>query len=122
MVFITLMMMGIVSVAIGLMPTYQTIGIAAPLILVLLRIIQDLAVGGEWAGASLMAAEHAKEKNRGFAMSVAVTGPPDPLLRRWSWGSLPGCRVTPSSRGRGGRPSCSLPPGEHWGLPPLQGH
>ena len=76
MLFITLMMMGIVSVAIGLMPTYQTIGIAAPLILVLLRVIQGLAVGGEWAGATLMAAEHVKEKNRGFAASIAVTGGP----------------------------------------------
>ncbi|GAA3325210.1 MFS transporter [Paeniglutamicibacter sulfureus] len=74
--FITLMMMGLVSVAIGLMPTYQTIGIAAPLLLVLLRVIQGLAVGGEWAGATLMAAEHVKEKNRGFAASIAVTGGP----------------------------------------------
>ena len=74
--FITLMMMGIVSVAIGLMPTYHTIGIAAPLLLVLLRVIQGLAVGGEWAGATLMAAEHVQEKNRGFAASIAVTGGP----------------------------------------------
>lgn len=74
--FITLMMMGVVSVAIGLMPTYHSIGIAAPLTLVVLRIIQGLAVGGEWAGATLMAAEHVKEKNRGFAASIAVTGGP----------------------------------------------
>lgn len=74
--FITLMMMGMVSVAIGLMPTYHTIGVAAPLLLVLLRVVQGLAVGGEWAGATLMAAEHVKEKNRGFAASIAVTGGP----------------------------------------------
>ncbi|MCD4851283.1 MHS family MFS transporter [Arthrobacter sp. AK01] len=76
MLFITLMMMGSVSIAIGLMPTYQAIGVAAPLTLVLLRVVQGLAVGGEWAGATLMAAEHVKEKNRGFAASIAVTGGP----------------------------------------------
>lgn len=76
MLFITLMMMGLVSVAIGLMPTYAAIGVAAPLLLVLLRVVQGLAVGGEWAGATLMAAEHVQEKNRGFAASVAVTGGP----------------------------------------------
>lgn len=73
---ITLIGMGLVSVVIGLLPTYQTIGIAAPIILVLLRIIQGIAVGGEWAGATLMAAEHAKAKSRGFAASVAVSGAP----------------------------------------------
>src|SRR5699024_9868985 len=73
---ITLIGMGLVSVAIGLLPTYATIGIAAPIILVLLRVLQGLAVGGEWAGATLMAAEHAKAKSRGFAASVAVSGAP----------------------------------------------
>ncbi|HCM94634.1 MAG TPA: MFS transporter [Glutamicibacter sp.] len=76
MLFITLMMMGLVSVGIGLMPTYDAIGVAAPLLLVLLRVIQGLAVGGEWAGATLMAAEHVQEKNRGLAASIAVTGGP----------------------------------------------
>ncbi|MGP9607503.1 MFS transporter [Glutamicibacter sp. AOP38-B1-38] len=76
MLFITLMMMGIVSVCIGLMPGYATIGVAAPLILVLLRVVQGLAVGGEWAGATLMAAEHVQERNRGLAASIAVTGGP----------------------------------------------
>ena len=73
---ITLIGMGLVSVAIGLLPTYATIGVAAPIILVLLRVLQGLAVGGEWAGATLMAAEHAKAKSRGFAASVAVSGAP----------------------------------------------
>lgn len=76
MLFITLMMMGVVSVVIGLMPTYATIGIAAPIILVLLRVVQGLAVGGEWAGATLMAAEHVSEGKRGWAASIAVTGGP----------------------------------------------
>lgn len=74
--FITLMMMGLVSVLIGLMPTYSSIGVAAPLTLVFLRVVQGLAVGGEWAGATLMAAEHAREGRRGFAASVAVAGGP----------------------------------------------
>ncbi|WFR72263.1 MFS transporter [Prescottella defluvii] len=73
---ITLLMMGLVSVVIGLMPTYATIGVAAPLILVALRIVQGLAVGGEWAGATLMAAEHVNQDRRGFAASIAVTGGP----------------------------------------------
>lgn len=76
MLVITLVLMGIVSVCIGLMPTYSTIGIAAPIILVGLRILQGLAVGGEWAGATLMAAEHVSDGRRGIAASVAVTGGP----------------------------------------------
>ena len=73
---ITLLMMGLVSVAIGLMPTYASIGVAAPLILVALRVVQGLAVGGEWAGATLMAAEHVGAGKRGFAASIAVAGGP----------------------------------------------
>lgn len=73
---LTLIGMGLVSVLIGLLPTYATIGIAAPILLVVLRVLQGLAVGGEWAGATLMAAEHAKAKDRGFAASVAVSGAP----------------------------------------------
>ena len=76
MLFITLMMMGLVSVAIGLMPTAATIGIAAPIILVLLRVVQGLAVGGEWAGATLMAMEHSKHGSRGLGASIAVAGGP----------------------------------------------
>ncbi|MBH0780018.1 MFS transporter [Nocardia bovistercoris] len=74
MLVITLTMMGLVSVVIGLMPTYETIGVAAPIVLVVLRVVQGLAVGGEWAGATLMAAEHVEEQRRGFAASVPVTG------------------------------------------------
>lgn len=76
MLFITLMMMGAVSVCIGIMPTFDAVGLAAPLTLVVLRVVQGLAVGGEWAGATLMAAEHAKAGNQGFAASIAVTGGP----------------------------------------------
>jgi MFS family permease len=74
--FITLMVMGVVSVAIGLLPTSAQIGVAAPIILTVLRVLQGLAVGGEWAGATLMAAETATERNRGAASALAVAGGP----------------------------------------------
>lgn len=74
--FITLMVMGIVSILIGLLPTYQTIGIAAPISLLLLRILQGLAVGGEWAGATLMAMEHSGKRSKGLGASIAVSGGP----------------------------------------------
>src|SRR5699024_1392774 len=76
MLFITLMLMGVASLAIGLLPTYAQIGVAAPVFLTVLRVVQGLAVGGEWAGATLMAAEHVGEKDRGLAASIAVTGGP----------------------------------------------
>lgn len=74
--FITLMLMGVVSIAIGLMPTFATVGYAAPIALTVLRVVQGLAIGGEFAGATLMATEHVKKERRGFASSVAVTGGP----------------------------------------------
>ncbi|WP_445400646.1 MFS transporter [Zobellella sp. An-6] len=74
--FITLMVMGVVSVVIGLLPTYETIGVAAPITLVVLRVIQGLAVGGEWAGATLLAMEHSSKKSKGFGASIAVAGGP----------------------------------------------
>ncbi|WP_420176110.1 MFS transporter [Luteococcus sp. OSA5] len=73
---ITLMTMGLVSVAIGLMPSANHIGVAAPILMVVLRTLQGLAVGGEWAGATLMAMEHSTEKNKGFGASLAVAGGP----------------------------------------------
>ncbi|MBN9742728.1 MFS transporter [Amycolatopsis sp. A1MSW2902] len=62
----TLFLMGLSTVLIGLMPTAGQIGIAAPLLVLLLRILQGLAVGGEWAGATLLAAESAPKAKRGF--------------------------------------------------------
>lgn len=70
--FITLLMMGTASVCIGLMPAYHSIGIAALLILVFLRIIQGLAVGSVWLGATLLAAEQAKEKTRGRGIDQGI--------------------------------------------------
>src|SRR5690606_6498086 len=61
----TLMLMGVATFAIGLLPTHATIGFWAPLLLVLLRFIQGFGVGGEWGGAVLMAVEHGHQGRRG---------------------------------------------------------
>lgn len=71
MLLTTLIMMGIPTVLIGLLPTYESIGYWATVCLVILRFIQGMAMGGEWGGAVLMAVEHAPEGGKGF------------------WGSLP---------------------------------
>lgn len=73
---ITLLTMGLVSVAIGLMPSADDVGIIAPIVLVVLRVVQGVAVGGEWAGATLMAMEHSEDGKRGFAASIAIAGGP----------------------------------------------
>lgn len=70
----TMLLMGIASGLIGLLPTYDQIGIAAPILLVLLRLLQGLAVGGEWGGATLMAAEHSPPSRRGFVTSISQMG------------------------------------------------
>ena len=76
MLVMTMTLMGVASFLIGLLPTYATIGWVAPVLLVLLRLVQGIAVGGEWGGAALMALEHASEKRRGFAGSFANMGAP----------------------------------------------
>ena len=70
----SLLMMGIGTFAIGLLPTYATIGLAAPLLLVFCRLLQGFAVGGEWGGAVLMAAEHGSDEHRGFWSSWPQAG------------------------------------------------
>ncbi|OZI29187.1 MFS transporter [Bordetella genomosp. 1] len=78
---ITLLMMGTVTVLIGLLPTYASIGIWAPILLVVLRFIQGIAVGGEWGGAVLMAGEHSPDQNkRTFFASFAQLGSPAGLI------------------------------------------
>ena len=72
----SLMMMGVATFAIGLLPTYATIGIAAPILLLVCRLVQGFAVGGEWGGAVLMVAEHGDEKSRGFWSSWPQAGVP----------------------------------------------
>ena len=73
MLLATLLSMGGATIAIGLLPTYNSIGIAAPLLLVALRLIQGFATGGEWGGAALMTIEHATSR-RGFWGSLITTG------------------------------------------------
>lgn len=102
MLLLTLMMMGIPTVLIGLLPTYETIGYWAAFGLVLLRFIQGMAMGGEWGGAVLMAVEHAPEGKKGFwgSLPQASTGGglmlasvalwlvsllPEPILFSWGW-------------------------------------
>ncbi len=73
---ITLSLMGVATMAMGLLPTYQAIGIWAPILLVCLRLIQGLGIGGEWGGALLLAVEYAPKEKRGFFGSVPQTGVP----------------------------------------------
>lgn len=72
----TLSLMGIATVLMGLLPTYQAIGIAAPIILVTLRLVQGLGIGGEWGGALLLAVEYAPKEKRGLFGSIPQMGVP----------------------------------------------
>lgn len=74
MLVITLVIMGLASVAIGLLPTYEQIGLAAPLLLILMRIIQGIGLGGEWGGAILMVVEYSPENKKGWWGSVIQLG------------------------------------------------
>ncbi len=71
-----LLLMGIATTGIGLLPTYASIGVAAPIFLILLRFIQGLAIGGQWGGAVLLATESAPLHQRGFYGSFAQLGVP----------------------------------------------
>ena len=73
---IALLTMGTATTLVGLLPTYATIGVAAPIILFVLRFCQGLAVGGQWGGAVLLATEYAPEGKRGFYGSFAQVGVP----------------------------------------------
>jgi len=72
----SLLLMGIGTFAIGLLPAYAAIGIAAALLLIFCRLLQGFAVGGEWGGAVLMAAEHGDDSRRGFWTSWPQAGVP----------------------------------------------
>jgi MHS family shikimate/dehydroshikimate transporter-like MFS transporter len=76
----TLMIMGVATFAIGLLPTYESIGVWAPALLVLMRVLQGFGLGGEWGGAVLMAVEHAPAHRRGFYGSWPQMGAPAGLL------------------------------------------
>ena len=71
---LTLSLMGGATVMIGLLPTYESIGLWAPALLILMRIIQGIGIGGEWGGALLLAYEYAPEKRKGFFGSIPQAG------------------------------------------------
>jgi len=80
MLILTLGVMGAATVAVGLLPTYAQIGIWAPILLVLMRCLQGFSAGGEWAGAALMAVEHAPPEQRGLYGSSSQIGTPIGLI------------------------------------------
>lgn len=73
---ITIAIMGVATGAIGLLPDFATIGLAAPLLLLLLRVAQGLSLGGEWGGGILVAVEHAEPKRRGLYAALPQLGSP----------------------------------------------
>lgn len=77
---LTLILMGVATALIGLLPTYEAIGIAAPILLILLRVLQGISAGGEWGGAVLMAVEHAPRAKRGLFGASPQIGVPIGLL------------------------------------------
>src|SRR5690606_30749528 len=99
---LTLSLMGGATVCIGLLPTYAQIGVWAPILLILLRLIQGLGIGGEWGGALLLAVEYAPAHKKGFFGSVPQMGVtigmllstlalslmsllPNPAFLSWGW-------------------------------------
>ena len=76
----SLLVMGGATVGVGLLPTYAQVGVFAPILLVLMRLLQGLSAGGEWAGAALMVVEHAPRGKRGAYGSFAQIGVPAGLI------------------------------------------
>jgi len=102
MLYLTLLIMGLATAVIGLLPTYQSIGVWSPLLLVAMRLLQGFGLGGEWGGAVLMAVEHAPANRRGFYGSWPqvgayiglllstlvfryVSGMPEADFLNWAW-------------------------------------
>jgi metabolite-proton symporter len=73
---VSLLMMGLSTFAIGLLPSYATVGVLAPVLLVVLRLVQGFALGGEWGGAVLIVSEHGDPARRGFWASWPQAGAP----------------------------------------------
>lgn len=72
---ISLLLMGVATVGVGLLPTYESAGLLAPVLLVTLRLLQGVSMGGEWGGAVLLAAEHAPPGRRALYASIPNVGP-----------------------------------------------
>lgn len=71
---VTIALMGVATAAVGVLPTFETIGVAAPILLVFCRVLQGLALGGEYGGAAIYVAEHAPRHRRGFYTSFIQSG------------------------------------------------
>ena len=82
---ITLSIMGLSTVLIGLTPTYASIGIWSPILLTPLRLLQGLALGGEWGGGVLLAVEYSPAHKRGFLARCPRPGP----CSAWRWATSP---------------------------------
>ncbi len=80
MLVVTLTIMGLATFVVGLLPTYSQVGIWSPMLLIALRLCQGIAVGGEWGGAVVMAAEHAQARYRGLLASCPQMGVPIGLI------------------------------------------
>ncbi|MFF7710759.1 MFS transporter [Pseudomonas sp. NPDC007930] len=80
MLVLSLLMMGLATLSVGLMPTYEQVGIWAPVLLITARLVQGVAIGGEWSGAVLMAVEHAPPARRAFYGSWPQCGIPAGLV------------------------------------------
>src|SRR5699024_10268152 len=80
MLILTLFLMGGATFLVGVVPNSASIGVAAPVILILLRILQGLSAGGEWGGAAMLAVEHAPTNRRGFLGSFPQIGVPIGLV------------------------------------------
>jgi MFS transporter, MHS family, shikimate and dehydroshikimate transport protein len=76
MLYLTLLMMGVATAVIGVLPTYDTVGVWAAVLLIACRLIQGFGLGGEWGGAVLMAVEHAPDHKKGFYGSWPQLGAP----------------------------------------------
>ncbi|TFB60285.1 MFS transporter [Cryobacterium sp. TMT1-62] len=80
MLVLTLVIMGAATALIGLLPTFEQIGVWAPILLIVLRILQGFSAGGEWGGAALMSVEHAPVNKRGFFGAYPQIGVPTGLI------------------------------------------
>ena len=80
MLIATMLTMGLATFAVGCLPTYEQIGIIAPILLVILRILQGVGLGGEWGGAVILVMEHGTAERRGFYGSLVQTGFPIGLV------------------------------------------
>lgn len=94
---LTLLGMGVATAIIGLLPTYDQIGIWAPILLILMRVIQGFSAGGEWGGAALMSVEHAPVNKRGFFGSYPQIGVPIGMILATAFMYLLTTNMTPEA-------------------------